>query len=142
MSKTRRKLRKLDDDMLEQIRTAIAQGADMLQKEARYRVPVSSGLLQSSIKVKKNRDGLSARVGIFGRDMKKAFYARWVEYGTKKMTAKPYLAPAKVATKAAWGRIIRQAVWRALRGYRSDTEYQSAGTGTRILRSVQAELND
>jgi HK97 gp10 family phage protein len=74
---------------------AVREGAKVIQQAARAKVPVDTGNLKRSISVKvlnRNRDAyqVTAMVGpeIVGRRSSKkkkidAFYAHWVEYGTK-----------------------------------------------------------
>ena len=71
------------------MRSALRAGAKVIADEAKVRVPVGdSGLLRDSIRVstraRKGRVSASAKAGD-----KKAFYWRWVEYGTAAHEIRP-----------------------------------------------------
>lgn len=63
--------------------------AEVVQKEAISKAPSRTGNLRRNIKVKPAEDG-KAHVYID----KDAFYGRFVEMGTSKKTAQPFLRPA------------------------------------------------
>ncbi len=67
-------------------------GAEMHQKAQRY-APVDTGDLQRSISLQFVDDGCSALVEA------SVNYAGYVEYGTRKMAAQPYLRPALAEQK-------------------------------------------
>lgn len=69
-------------------RGAIARGAELIEREARQRAPYKTGRLVRSITTNTREDGLMAAVG------SPLPHARWLELGTKKMPARPYLFPA------------------------------------------------
>lgn len=89
----------------------LEDGGELLMKEAKKRVhvhgrkhgkyPHPPGTLKNSIKVgyiKKGKRGLGIKVGIeknqyFTQENNK-FYARFVEFGTSKMIARPFMRPA------------------------------------------------
>lgn len=100
---------------------AMRKGANVIAKEARSRAPVRTGHLQSRIAVRKRKKrgpgvgvaysvgilgGASAkyantrsnrRKGLVGKTYQKqdtAFYWRFLEFGTEKMPARPFLRPA------------------------------------------------
>ena len=58
------------------------EAAKLIAQRARARAPVRTGRLRSSIKA------------IQERVEAQAFYAKFVEYGTRKMKAQPFLRPA------------------------------------------------
>lgn len=60
--------------------------AIVVQNEARRLAPVDTGRLRSSITVKRTPDG-----AVVGSNVE---YAPYVEYGTSRMAAQPYLRPA------------------------------------------------
>ena len=100
------------------LRSAVQTGAALIRDEAKLLAPVStpgeksanqspSGTLKRAIAIKRERDSrdiFSAKYSVFVRagGMKgvnaygktDAFYARFVEFGTSKMAAKPFLRPA------------------------------------------------
>ncbi len=112
-----------------------------IQKAAKDRVPVRSGALRDNIivvrkdkrrlrrgeegvdvtvraKAKKykesGRNRLAAQAGSKYLDYGPLFYARFIEFGTSKMQAKPFLRPAFEENKAAMGDIFRAELSRAI----------------------------
>lgn len=102
----------LSDDMRTKVaRQAVAAGAGVVRKAARDNAPVDSGNLKASLIMKrikdtnlteeyivtprkgKTRDGKSAKRGQ-GKLGKDAYYARFVEFGTVKAPAQPFMRPA------------------------------------------------
>lgn len=77
---------------------ALMAGAEILRAEAIRNAPRLTGTLRDNIIAKlkkKNRYAVSADVG----PSKKAYYGKFVELGTTKMTARPFLFPAYQAKK-------------------------------------------
>ena len=77
---------KRPDKVLKAIMKGIDWGADKVQKRALQKVPVDTGKLKKSISIKKIEGGKS-----IGPDTD---YDIYVEYGTSRMAAQPYLRPA------------------------------------------------
>ena len=96
VSRLRRKLRRMPDAVLEALRQVLAEGAQEIHAEALKRVPLGEKHnLARYLKVKIGRDGLSAKVGYFGKKATKAaFYAVFVEFGTTFAAPHPYMTPA------------------------------------------------
>lgn len=71
-----------------QSRAAVKASADRIAEKARQLAPVDTGALRGSIEAVSVTTGKSAevRVGVP--------YAAYVEYGTYKMAAQPFLSPA------------------------------------------------
>lgn len=88
------KFEKLAMDGLEK---AMEQVAD----RARNLVPVDTGKLKATIRVRRLKDEtvLNVRTYAGNRDKGGAFYAHMVEYGTVKMAKKPFLRPALDSVK-------------------------------------------
>lgn len=115
-------IRALPKEVQVGVKARIRAEADALAGAVQARVPVDTGALKAAIKVRMSQGGLKARVGIFqmkdarlasasarlmakrgfkkGRAIRTAsalggspLYARWVEFGTRKMSARPYLFP-------------------------------------------------
>lgn len=105
-------LRGLSRDMATKAaRQAVAAGASVVRAQARKNTPSDTGNLKKAIVMKRKRNtnlteeyGVSVRVGkksdvtrakagtgALGKD---AFYARFLEFGTVKKAARPFLAPA------------------------------------------------
>lgn len=81
------------------IRAAVRKGAILVRNKAREKVPVKTGTLKKSIKIRSNRVAngiISFKIGPTN-DKKKGtdvFYGRFIEFGTSKMAAKPFMRPA------------------------------------------------
>lgn len=81
------------------IRAAVRQGANIIKEKAQSYVPENTGALKKSIKV----SGAKAKPGVISfkirptNNTKKGisvFYGRFIENGTSKMVAKPFMRPA------------------------------------------------
>ncbi|MBS1170026.1 MAG: hypothetical protein H6R01_944 [Burkholderiaceae bacterium] len=97
------------------LRGAVNAASTEFKKEAVARAPSDTGILKKSIYQKQIREKSSAtqqtfyigvRAGKRAKTTKKgqkldAFYARFVEFGTSKMAAKPFMRPAFEAKKLA-----------------------------------------
>ena len=73
--------------------------AGYVMRRARQNVPVDSGRLRDSIRVVRLKGDPRLNVRVYAGNRKKreeggAFYAHMIEFGTVKMTAKPFLRPA------------------------------------------------
>jgi len=105
-------MRGLSEDVRTKVaRQAVAAGASVVRKAARDKAPVDSGNLKASMIMKriretnlteeyivtprkgKTRDGKAAKRGQ-GKLGKDAYYARFVEFGTVKVPARPFIRPA------------------------------------------------
>lgn len=69
--------------------------------DAKSRVPVDTGALRDAMKVRVGKKTLRGRAGVIGdrgyirlKKGGKRFYAKFVEYGTRRTPAKPFLFPA------------------------------------------------
>lgn len=69
-----------------------------VQSKARSLCPVDTGRLRSSIIMTKGRDGTGFYVEV-GTNVS---YARFVEFGTHKMRARPFLLPAVALASGYW----------------------------------------
>lgn len=105
-----RKLRELPEKLAKNgLRAAVAAGSRLVASEARRRVPVDSGTLKRSIYTKQIREESNNQQQTFyvgsrhgkkeqakGRD---AYYFPFVEFGTEKSPAHPFMRPAFESTK-------------------------------------------
>ncbi len=73
----------------------VAKAAADIEARAKQVVPVDTGNLKNSIQTEMDGD-LSASVGT------NVEYAPYVEYGTSRMAAKPYLTPAAEAVRSGF----------------------------------------
>lgn len=83
------------------VRSAVRKGANIIRDAARSKVPIKTGNLRKSIITSnsrtKNKDIVASKVRLAQRKSKKAsspFYGYFIEFGTSKMVAKPFLRPA------------------------------------------------
>jgi HK97 gp10 family phage protein len=84
----RAKLAALPAEVEAAVRDEVYAGALDVQGAAKRRVPVDTGRLRNSIAVETEQGGLSATVGT------NVEYGPFVEYGTRRAHAQPYLFPA------------------------------------------------
>jgi HK97 gp10 family phage protein len=75
--------------------SAVAASTFAIAQGARARVPVREGILKGEITSNRITAGLVGQVGI--RSRARAFYWRFVEFGTKYMAAQPFFRPAAEA---------------------------------------------
>lgn len=93
--KLSRKLAKLPEAMTSDLVKLLSEGGDMILAGARARVPVRSGRLKNALSKKVTKKGLVVKVGVQGAVAKRrAPHFFFVELGTRKMKAQPYLGPA------------------------------------------------
>ena len=83
----------LADGIEERVGAAIAAGAETVKEHAQSICPVDTGALRDSIAVSQN--GTSAQISA------NTDYAAYVEFGTSKMAAQPYLVPALLGNENA-----------------------------------------
>lgn len=89
------------------LRGAVRAGAQVIRKDAMARAPVDKGKLKRNIRIQRSRKSTNtsekATVGVRARgkkdDPSNAYYWKFVELGTSKMAAHPFLRPAFEAMK-------------------------------------------
>lgn len=119
-SKIRKKLLRMPEEIQAQVRGAVKRGSEEVLFEMQKRAPVSmdpvpygvDGLprlhLRSQLEAKIAKNGLSARVGLLGTRVANVFFFwRFLEFGTKKMDARPFAFPAWRAVRDKIRRDIR-----------------------------------
>jgi HK97 gp10 family phage protein len=92
--------------------TAVTAGALVIENAAKQRSPVRTGNLRRSIHTEPARaaDGKAATARV-GTNVE---YAPYVEFGTRRMSARPYLRPALDEGKAEAQRVMAVAFKRAI----------------------------
>ena len=103
------RMRNLSEDMNKKIaRSATGAAASVVKKAAERKAPVDTGNLKRNIIAKRippartqhtSEHIVTVRKGKLtekqkGSGLQDAFYASWVEFGTAKMAARPFLRPA------------------------------------------------
>lgn len=87
-----RNLERLDKQITDGARKAVKRAAFEIEREAVAEVPVDSGRLKGSIQTQDVGDVTEIGSGVkAGTELE---YAHYVEYGTSKQAAHPYLQPA------------------------------------------------
>lgn len=122
-SRLRRKLKRMPDEVTDELRETIRKEMTAVYDDVIPEVPVSNnpgprGHLRDAIQVKFSKDGLLGRVGLIGRKRNDDFfYAKFFEFGTKRpeLPKKPFLYPAWVRRRDHLRRQVRKATIRALR---------------------------
>ncbi len=86
--------RKVVDAITVQVADGMEKACAMVEEAAKARVPVRTGLSKSEITHQVQTDGadIVGYVGVF--QSSKAWYARFVEFGTRNMRAQPFIRPA------------------------------------------------
>ncbi len=90
-----RDLRKAQADVQQEAREVLKEQAKVIRDDARSRCPEDTGTLKRSVRSSVSRKRLDASVSAGGKVRgKDAYYAQFVEFGTKHAPAKPFLYPA------------------------------------------------
>lgn len=92
----RQAIEKIGPRVRKEAGVAVRTRAHDIENLAKQNVPVDTGYLKSTIGVALGVDDLVAVVGA------SANYAAFVEYGTAKMSPRPYLGPAFEAVRPAF----------------------------------------
>jgi HK97 gp10 family phage protein len=81
------------------LRRGVAEGAEVIESAAKAHAPRDTGTLAESIAAVEIRRGQRPGVVRFSVGVgPEAFYAFFIEYGTSKMVAKPFMRPALIAS--------------------------------------------
>ncbi len=83
------KLKEIGNKAEKVIEKALEESAEIIREEASNKAPRRTGRLKKGITVSKVKDS-SIDIG----PAKKDFYGRFLEFGTVKMSARPFLRPA------------------------------------------------
>jgi HK97 gp10 family phage protein len=107
------KFDKLPLEKQNKVETAMRIGALKIESDAEARVPVKTGALKIHIqsKVERKKDSISATIGPNAANPTGDIgYSTYVEFGTSKMKAQPYLLPALEENKEQLIRNIKKAI--------------------------------
>lgn len=118
----------MPEDVTEELRKTIAVESFEVHQAIRAGAPVSDESapldwegkprpkLRDAFEVRISEDGLRSRIGIMGVKRKNAFFfVTFLEFGTKFITARPFIGPAWRRRRDHVRRAIRKATVRALR---------------------------
>ncbi len=108
-----------DEQIMHAAMDRLEKVGHLIADKARQKVPIGknvragagkwsgreAGALRSSIRVVRLKGDPNLNIRVYAGSTK-VFYARWVEYGTAKMKARPFLRPALNASKAEAQRIL------------------------------------
>lgn len=95
------------------LRKGMRKGANVVRDEARAKAPVRTGNLKRRIRTRERREeNGDLRFAI--EVPRSAFYGRFLEYGTSKMAAKPFLRPAAEAKTEEAVTAMRDALQEAI----------------------------
>lgn len=109
--KLSRKLAKLPDAMTAELAKQLSNAGDLVLAAALARVPVKTGRLRSVLSKRVSKKGLRVKVGVQGAPAKrKAPHFFFVEFGTVKTKAQPFLGPANKAVREKYRAEIRRAL--------------------------------
>lgn len=106
-------LEQLPDELKAELRKAVKEAAEAVRDDTRRNVPVgATKKLRDEIDIRYSDDDFVARVGWFDDHL---YYARFVEYGTRRMPARPSLGPALEAERARYRARLSRALLEVLR---------------------------
>lgn len=112
LARLRERLEDLPEEIKQALAAAVQESAQAVRDDVKHNVPVDSGRLQREVKVRPQEDGLVAEVGWFDPE---EYYARYVEYGTRRVPAQPTLRPALERERAQYARRLTEEVRAVLR---------------------------
>ena len=127
LAKLQKKLNAMPQIAKEEIKKALEQSADEIVELAKNLVPEDTGELRDSIgwtygkvprgamtlgKVFASKLATDLTITIYAGNSE-AYYARFVEFGTQKMSARPYFYPSYRANKKKAQSRIRRSITRA-----------------------------
>ena len=125
LDKLRRALLELPKELHKgPLRASVSAGAKVVQKQAALLAPIDEGTLKKAIYRSRSREGSSsvqemAIVGVrYGKRFRRrgldAWYWRFIEFGTRKMRARPFMRPAFEQTKREQIEAIRDRLAKAI----------------------------
>lgn len=110
----KRQLEKLGDKGLAIAKDAIVAGAEIVREEASRRAPRRTGNLAANIVISEPKGEKPGELAVVIGPNKNAFYGLFLELGTSKMAARPFLVPALKATKKQVQETVAAALRRGL----------------------------
>jgi HK97 gp10 family phage protein len=89
---------------LDDVKKAVKLNTAEMQKEAEFQAPVDTGFMERSIQFSIDHTGLAGRV------KSQAEYSGYVEYGTRFMSAQPFIYPAFQKQKKIFKKDLKRLV--------------------------------
>ena len=84
-------LDKSEKQIMTATRDTVEESLKLVRDSAKDNAPVDSGKMRDGIGMEVDDDGLNGTVGQFDPDV---YYSEFVEFGTSKQPAQPFMAPA------------------------------------------------
>ncbi|NFL36786.1 HK97-gp10 family putative phage morphogenesis protein [Clostridium botulinum] len=97
---------------------ALKNAAEPVLQDAKANVPIKTGKLKKGLKitnVKRKEGSKYILVGVDRGDNSEIFYGKFIEFGTSKMSAKPFLQPAYEKNKDNIKRTIAETLKEGLK---------------------------
>ena len=120
-SKLRKKLSViLPSEIKKEMQDTVKKAAEVIYQAAERNIPVDSGDLKKSLKLQHRGDKLGAKVGFWRRGnlrnwRRAGWRSHFVEFGTRKKAARPFLGPAYLQNQHRVKNMIDHGVSRALK---------------------------
>jgi len=106
--------RQLPREAAKEIAVTINDSAKALRTELRSRAPRKTGALRKSIRVVRRASARRLRAIVkIGK-----FYALMIEYGTRLLSARPFIRPSQEMRREPHRRVVKSAVNRAIHAIR------------------------
>ncbi|MET7041783.1 HK97-gp10 family putative phage morphogenesis protein [Clostridium botulinum] len=96
---------------------ALKKAGELIMEEAKNNVPFRKGKLKEGLKVsgvRKKGENKFVLVGIQKGDNSKIFYGKFLEFGTSKMKARPFMGPAYESKKEEAKEVIKEELRKGL----------------------------
>ncbi len=104
---TLKALQKVGDALAGHLEEAVLAGAEIVRQDASDRAPRDTGELSANIVKEMDKKSQKGEAVVRIGPHEKIFYGRFVELGTVKMNARPFLFPALESNRAVVRRTIR-----------------------------------
>ena len=111
--KLMRALKRLPEQVRRSVtRKALRAGGLVIREAAKARVPVDEGELRDGLHVVMRTEGGQPVAKV--ATAKKTFWGHFIEFGTVKMAARPFLRPAADEKRGEVVRVVREKLWRGI----------------------------
>jgi HK97 gp10 family phage protein len=118
MQRLQRKIKFMKKDLRKSTRKAALEGAKVVRDRARELAPKKTGRLSRGIRARVVQSWPTMALSVVGFD-RRVFYGRFLELGTSKISAKPFLRPAldemENVAVVTMGKVWRQTLDKARR---------------------------